>query len=248
MKYWTSFWVLYLVGVFDGFFFWLLVKLKKIRVRHYERFPRWQKNLIIASNHPSLADPTFLAPLTLEEFLTCPVEYGPWNTPDKANFFDPAWIFWLRVRSLPFVRENSQEGLNNKRFNARSLIQMGKILKRGGRVITFLGGTRDFKSKRQKDVIYSRTKKFFGKPKEEILSVGIKAGSTLVPVWIEGSDRIFPNEKFPLLPLIRFLLTPKDWIEVKIGFPLSLKKLTKEQAVQKYCQAFSQLADELIDE
>ena len=93
--------VAYTAGLFLGVMFLVLRLLRRIKVVHSEHLPHWQKNMLIVSNHPSLIETVLIPNLFFGEYLLHPAQFLPVNTPDKKNFYDPWWVFWLRPVSIP---------------------------------------------------------------------------------------------------------------------------------------------------
>ena len=232
MKAWLfygmSFGVMYLYGIFIGALCVFLKAIKVIRVVHWERFPRWQKKLIVCPNHPSLVEAALLAALFFREYIFRPDRWAPWNTPDGRNFYDPLWFFWIRPRAIPVDREN--------RNGARALIRVKRVLNSGGRVILFGEGGRTHNGKR---FLYSATGKHrIRELKKGIAWLTLRTKALIVPVWIEGTDKLWPKGK--LFPRLRR-------ITVKIGKPLKFEeqsKITQEDVIEQLSRALLELADE----
>ncbi len=220
-------------GIFIGIFFQLLCFLRTIRVLHWERFPHWQGKLILVSNHPSLLEPFLLPALFFREYLFHPFKYAPWSTPDKKNFYDPWYWFWLRPLSIPVDR-------GDERAQLKSFFEMKRVLNSGKIVILFPEGGRIFKGE---DFLYSQGGKKIRILKDGIGWLVLKTGALVVPVWVEGTDKALPNSPDKLFSF------PRLWkkIIIKIGEPLRFQGSSanrREQVTQIIANNLLKLADE----
>lgn len=224
--------VTYPLGILLWLIFCLLKLLKRIQVLHWERFPHWQGNLILVSNHPSLVEPLLLPVLFFREFLFHPFKFKPWSTPDKKNYYDPWYWFWIRPVSIPIDR-------TDRRGELKTLFRMKDILKSGGVLILFPEGGRTFNGK---EFLYSERRNRIRILKEGIGWLVMKTEPLVVPIWIEGADEILPNQANKL-----YYTLPRFWrrMTIKIGKPLRFGNPSrKEEVTQKLAIALLKLADE----
>jgi 1-acyl-sn-glycerol-3-phosphate acyltransferase len=228
--------ITYPYGVLSGIIFQILCALRVIRVLYWERFPHRQDNLILVSNHPSLLEPFLLPALFFKDYLFHPLKYAPWSTPDKSNFYDRWYWFWARPRTIPVDR-------GEERKEARSVIQMKNVLNSGGIIILFAeGGRTCFGEKFQ----FSPGGKKIRVLKNGVGWLALKTGATVLPVWVEGTDKVLPNspDRRKLFCFPRF----GGRITIKIGNPLRFQKgsqyLDKEQITSIIKNALLELADE----
>ncbi len=226
--------VTYPYGIISGLVFKVFCTLKIIRVLYKERFPVRQRGLILVSNHPSLLEPLLLPALFFREYLSHPFKFAPWSTPDKRNFYDRWYWFWLRARAIPINR-------GDVRSESKALFQMRTILNSGGRIIYFAEGGRTFKGK---SFLYSKKEKRIRELKKGIGWLALKTNATVLPVWMEGTDEILPNVPGKLFSWPKF----RNRITIKIGQPLRFQHrspyLNKEQVTQIIANALLNLADE----
>jgi 1-acyl-sn-glycerol-3-phosphate acyltransferase len=225
----------YPIGVLLGILFLLLRLLGRIKVIHPERFPRWQKKLIVVSNHPSVLE-TFLLPfLFFPEYCLRPFTHTPWSTPDKKLFYDRWFLFWARPRLIPINRGDKSE-------LAISVVKIKKILDQDGVVILFPEGGRTFKGNK---FVFSKTGKRIRELETGIGWLIRKTGALVVPIWVEGTNRVLPNApgRLFVLPNLR-----GGKITIRIGRPLLFQKnspyLTKEEVTQIIASVLIDLADE----
>jgi len=222
----------YPYGIISGVIFWILVFLNFIVIKGWKRFPRKKEKLILVSNHPSLLEPFLLPALFLGDYLFSPFKFAPWSTPDKENFYDKWYWFWARPRVIPIKRGSIRE-------EAVSLIRMKKVLENRGIIIFFPEGGRTYKGKRF-------LKSFKGKKirelKEGIGWLVLKTKANVLPVWVEGTDKVLPNISGRLFSFPRF----NGKIVIKIGNVLDFKKnnLSKEEITRQIASALLNLADE----
>jgi len=220
----------YFYGTLSGIILHLLRILGIISVKHWERFPRYQQKMILVSNHPSLLEALFLPALFFPEYIFYPNKLGPWSTPDKKNYWDKWYYFWVRPRAIPIERGNNGSEL-------KALILMKKTLLGGERIILFPEGGRTFKGS---EFICSRQGKRIRKLKTSIGWLALKTGALVVPAWLEGTDKVLPNNRPPL---------PRFWhkITIRIGDPITFSNdgsITKEDATNEIANALLNLADE----
>jgi len=226
--------ITYPYGILSGIIFWILWAFKAIRISHWKRFPYWQGNLILASNHPSLLEPFLLPALFFKEYLFHPLKFAPWSTPDSNNFYNRWYWFWLRSRVVPITRGDVRE-------EAKSLFMMRDILNSGGRIILFAEGGRTSKGE---TFLHSKKGRKIRELKSGIGWLVMKTGAEVLPVWVEGTDKVLPNVQD------RLFTWPKlgGRITIKIGQPLRFQKnspyLTKEAITQIIANALLELADE----
>ena len=227
--------ITYPLGVVLGIIFHIIRILKIIPVWHWERFPHWQRKIILVSNHPSLLEPLLLPLLFFREYFFHPFKFAPWSAPDKKNFYDPWYWFWTRPRMVPIDRNDEREEL-------KSLFWMKRILNSGGIIILFPEGGRTYKGD---DFLYSRKGK-----RIRILMGGLgwlvlKTKATVLPVWVEGTDKVLPPNPNPdklfSWPNLREKMT------IKIGKPLEFEgssAVGREVVTQMIANALLKLADE----
>lgn len=233
----NSLWYLgttWLYGVFLGIIFHFLKIFGTIRVLHGERFPHYQRRIILVSNHPSLVDPFVVAALFFPDYLFYPFGLIPWSTPDRKNFYDRWYFFWLRARSVPIDRTAKRTRLRE------TLLRMKRILDRRENLILFPEGGRTFKGE---CFLYSRT----GKRRIRALKKGIgwlvaQTNALVVPIWLEGTERVLPNRLDKLFVLPRF----GPGIKIKIGRPLRFENSQGKgkEITASIAKALLELADE----
>ena len=251
------FWVVnYLIGPTLGVLICLLEAFGRIRFLHFERFPLWEGKLIIVSNHPSLLEPVIL-PLLGFPWMNFPWVFSPlwtriefswqWfkelqkefslhkklipaNVPDKDNFYDPPYWRVFQVINVPVDRN----GGTQRRVS--TVFALKRILEHGGRALIFPEGSRTFKAVR-KSRISSANGKQLGELKDGAAWLALKTGAKVIPIWVEGTDTVLPNNKFPF---------PRLWhsVKIKIGSPLFVQACTRKEATMEIAQALLRLADE----
>jgi len=246
----------YLLSPALGILICILEAFGRIKFHYFERFPIWEEKVVMVSNHPSLLEP-FLLPLIGFPWMNFPWVFSPvwyrikfslrWfkelqkefslykklipaNVPDKQNFYDPTFLGIFQGINVPVVRNGGVQG----RISTVSALR--RILENGGRVLIFPEGTRTFKT-----TVKYRAKtangKELGKLKDGAAWLALKTDAKVLPIWVEGTDKVLPNNKFPFL---RF------WhrITIKIGTPFSIQSPTRQEATSEITQALLELADE----
>ncbi len=246
----------YLLAPALGVLVCLLEAFGRIRFLHFERFPIWEEKLIIVSNHPSLLEPIIL-PLIGFPWMNFPWLFSPvwsrikfslrWfkefrkefffqkrlipaNVPDRANFYDPPLWRVFQGINVPVNRNGGAHG------RIATVMALKKVLENGGRVLIFPEGTRTFKAV-QKSRIASTSGKELGELKQGAAWLASKTHARLLPIWVEGTDKVLPNNRLPL---------PRLWhrIVVRIGTPMSTNGETRWEATSRITQALLELADD----
>jgi len=223
----------YPCGIILGIILKVLCFFRVVRISHWERFPHWQGKLILVSNHPSLLEIFLLPALFFREYLFHPLKYAPWNTPDKKNYYDPWYFFWLRPVSVPIDRTDERAQLSSF-FRIKELLNSGKI------IILFPEGGRTFKGGA---FLYSRSGKRIRILKDGIGWLILKTGAMVIPVWVEGSDQVLPNHPDKLFVRPNF----KKRMEIRIGEPLKFQGSSasgRERVNQIIVSELLKLADE----
>lgn len=177
------FWVFtYPFGVLLGILLYLLKFFGILTIKHPERLPLGQKKVILVSNHPSLWEPILLVPLFFRHYLFHPRQ-APWSTPDKGNYFDKWYWFFARPRLIPVPR-------GERRPEVHSLVKIVRVLRHGDAVIFFPEGGRTFKGK---EFLYSKNGRRIRPLRNGIGDILTKVDALVVPVWVEGTEDVLPN-------------------------------------------------------
>jgi len=228
----------------------------RVKFVHFERFPIWGEKLIIVSNHPSLLEPVIL-PLIGFPWMNFPWVFSPtwsriklslsWfkelqkeftfqkklipaNVPDKKNFYDPPYLRLLQGVNVPVDRNGGPQG------RMSTVLALRKILENGGRVLIFPEGTRTFKAI-EKSTVGSTNSKRLGKLKDGAAWLAMKTNAKILPIWVEGTDKVLPNNKFPL---------PRLWrrMTISFGHPFLVRGNTRQEATLEISQSLLALTDE----
>jgi 1-acyl-sn-glycerol-3-phosphate acyltransferase len=250
----------YIIAPSLGILVCLLEAFGRIKFVHFNRFPIWEEKLIIVSNHPSLLEP-FLLPLMgfpwmnfpwvfsplrlrvkfslrwlkeLRKELSRPKRLIPANVPDKGNFYDPLWMRVLQVVNIPVVRNGSTHG------RIATISALVEVLENGGRVLIFPEGTRTYKAVKNPGGVKVNGQEL-GKLRDGAAWLALKTNAKILPVWVEGTDRVLPNNKFPLLRL---------WhkVTIRIGDPLAVDGKTRGEATTDITNSLLKLAGEKVGE
>jgi 1-acyl-sn-glycerol-3-phosphate acyltransferase len=255
---------IYILGTVGGLLICLLEATRRIRFYGYYRLPRWEGKLILASNHPGWLD-IVLVPLLyfpwwfrellqrIGEVLVVPLKilkkepvrrtftedfkHIPASTADEHNFRHFRWV--LEGWNI-FVNRGS-DGSGERASALRKAVE---ILENNGRVVIFPGGGRDFKAQNNGDGIYDvgTGKLIIRRPRAGIGLIVNQTGATIVPIRIDGTDKVLPNKPNKKLPpFLRFeRYLPRIWrpICIRIGEPLRFPAGTDEDTIlEGYIQA-----------
>ena len=136
----------------------------------------------------------------------------------------------LQGVNVPVDRNGGAQG----RISTVSALR--KILQNGGRVLIFPEGTRTFNAIEQ-STDGSPNGKRLGKLKDGAAWLALKTNAKILPIWVEGTDKVLPNNKFPF---------PRLWhrITIKIGLPFWVQRDTRQEATLEIAQALLELSDE----
>jgi 1-acyl-sn-glycerol-3-phosphate acyltransferase len=168
----------------------------------------------------------------------------PVSTADKHNLRHFGWF--LEGWNI-FI--NRREGEVRERSSA--LKKAVSILKNDGRIVIFPGGGRDFKADENGDGIYDvKTRQLITRrPKPGLGLVVKRTGATIVPIRLEGTDKVLPNKTNERLPAFlrfeRYILRLWLPIIVRVGKPLKFPVGTKVEVIlEKYIEAQVELFQE----
>jgi len=255
---------IYILGTVGGLLICLLEATRRIRFYGYYRLPRWEGKLILASNHPGWLDivlvPMLYFPWWFQELLqktgevllaplkilkrepvrrtfTEGLRHIPASTADEHNFRHFRWV--LEGWNI-FVNR----GTDGNRERASALMKAVEILENNGRVVIFPGGGRDFKAQNNGDGIYDvgTGNLIIRRPRAGIGWIVKQTGATIVPIRIDGTDKVLPNKSNEKLP--RFLRFERYFLRIwhpicmRIGEPLRFPAGTDEDTIlEGYIQA-----------
>jgi 1-acyl-sn-glycerol-3-phosphate acyltransferase len=258
------FFSIYIIGTVGGFLICLLEATRRIRFYGYYRLPRWEGKLILASNHPGWLDivlvPMLYFPWWFRELLQRTVEvlvtplkilkkepvrrtftedlkHIPASTADEYNFRHFRWV----LEGWNIFVNRGYDGTGER---AGALRQAVEILENNGRVVLFPGGGRDFKALNNGDGIYDAGtgNLIIRRPRVGIGWIVNQTGATIVPIRIDGTDKVLPNKPNGKLP--RFLRFERYFLRIwhpvciRIGEPLRFPAGTDEDTIlEGYIQA-----------
>lgn len=258
------FFSIYILGTLGGFLICLLEATRRIRFYGYYRLPRWEGKLILASNHPGWLD-IVLVPLLyfpwwfrelvqrIGQVLVTPLKilkkepvrrtftedfkHIPASTADGHNF---RYFRWVLEGWNIFVNRSS-DGSGERAGALRKAVE---ILENNGRVVIFPGGGRDFKARYAGDGIYDAEtgNLIIRRPKAGIGWIVNQTGAAIVPIRIDGTDKVLPNKPNKKLPRFlrfeRYLLRIWHPVCIRIGEPLRFPAGTDEDTIlEAYIQA-----------
>jgi 1-acyl-sn-glycerol-3-phosphate acyltransferase len=213
------------------FLYFLLVIAGRVRIKNKARLPVRQKNLIIAPNHPSLWEPILLMAFRPWESLLHPIRFIPWSTADQNNYDKWYWIFG-RQRFIFIPR-------GNRRGEFRAMVKVIRVLRSGKRVIIFGEGGRT--DRKKSNLLYSKSGRKIRVLTRGLGRVACEAGSTVLPIWIEGAEEVLPIGS----------IFPRFWkpVTLKIGRPFQaplINPSSKEDFEDGTQYVLSNLVQELL--
>ena len=103
-------------------------------------------------------------------------------------------------------------------------------------MLIFPEGSRTFKAIKNSGVTTVNGNRL-GELKDGAAWLALKTDARILPIWVEGTDKVLPNNKFPL---------PRLWrrVIIKIGAPFSVQGLTRQEASLEIARVLLKLADE----
>lgn len=233
-KYAVIFFFIYPAAVFLGFILKILCRRGLVKVLNEDRIPHFKEKVIFVYNHPSMLDPLIVVGLLLNGFLFNPLKYGPLVVSDRKNIYD-SWLFFL---FRPFIIPVDRGGNSDK-----SLLKIKRALDKGRRIIIAPEGGRTYAGKEH---LYSKKGKRIRVLKEGIGLLVAKTGASVLPIFIDGSDKVLPNYHGRLFHFgFRF-----HKITIKVGNLVSFEKRELEKDNNKaeitkiVANCLLQLADE----
>jgi len=227
--------LVYPLGLLFGLLFWFGRLCRAIKVLHIERLACLQEldKVIIASKHPSVIDPFLVAVLLFEYYVFNPWRHAPLIVADRLLFYDSWWFWPFRLVMVPVDRSDGRK-------KAAALLRIKKAVDLGRPIIIFPEGGRTFKGK-EGEFLYSKKGARIRFLQEGIGLLVRKTGATVIPVGIDGSDRVVPNSEKKLLT--RFIFWKR--IVISVGKPMKFSTDTpREQVTQEIASAILALVDE----
>lgn len=213
------------LGIWAGGLLLLLILLGRIGVRgyHWKKFTSRKKGMIVICNHPSLVEPGILPFLFFPWYLVFP-RFAPISTPDERNYYNKLWFTLLRPVCIP-IRRNAppREALGILR-------KMRGVAEKGGILILFPEGGRTFKGDKFISLKNRRIRKF--PTGISYLFDGLNC--FILPIWVEGTEKILPN-KFNFSeqwPFFRF------WRKagITIGKVIDSRTLPEKKKINKFLE------------
>lgn len=216
----------YIVGTCIASVFYLLKVLRCIRVEHLERLPRWQRSMLILSNHRTPFEPFFIPSLFAREWVRSPIQWGPWSTPGRDKL---KWD-WLgedmRNIAIPRKRKGGESREEFQEAIQDAFRRIKEVLREGGRIILFGEGTRlakvpanqRLKSPKGNELRHLR---------HRVGDIILASLPTVLPIWVQYPERGW----FP--------------IKIKIGHSLIFSSdMTSQDVIEKLEDTLLVLADE----
>ncbi|MDK1030330.1 MAG: lysophospholipid acyltransferase family protein, partial [Anaerolineae bacterium] len=113
-----------------------------------------------------------------------------------------------------------------------------EILNLGGIVVLFPEGGRTFKGE---NFSYSEKGKKIRQLKAGVGWLVLKTNSLIIPVWIDGAEKVLPNKRNRLYHCLPNFC---NRVTVKIGKPIHIEGKNKEEITQEIALSLLKLADE----
>ena len=181
----TIIFFVYTVGPIISSLF-MAFKLKpKIKIVNPENFPKLSPGMIIACNHPDLLDSMFeiflMPALFFPQVALNPLKLAPYFTPDKGNFTDKWFWFWLKLFAMPVQRNGGKGSLSLAREKIVAIESKRPYIQffEGGRTCTNPTGNFQYSRNHKKKIRTVRDS--FGKMVK-------RTQSSVINVWLENGD------------------------------------------------------------
>lgn len=224
------------IGLLGGSIFLFLRATKRVKVQGWD----WRKldpkdrGLLLISNHLSLWEPALLPFLFFPWYLFS-LRFVPFSVVDRVNYYDARWFWPLRSVCEPIERGNPREEIG-------AIDRMREILNQGKILILYPEGGRTFKGTEFK---FLNSGKKIRKFPQGIRRLFLDTQPMVLPVWIEGGDKVISNKlffpRFPHFPL------PRLWRQtrIKIGESFRLEGIPKKEIVVNLEDVLLKLGDEV---
>lgn len=197
--------ILWMVALIFGLIFMVIPTITRrleVQGKTKEKIILNKKGLLIISNHSSFLEPIVLPTLLFPRYLFN-LKMVPVSLTMKKYYDNPLFLL-LREFCI---------SINEKDYRTvrRGMKEAEEMLKKGRVVAIFPEGTRTFNCERLGHFRISKTGKKLGTFKRGIEQLILKTDCDVLPIWIDGGERIILNGKgFPEILLVRF------WRRVKI--------------------------------
>jgi 1-acyl-sn-glycerol-3-phosphate acyltransferase len=227
IKVFLSFTPTYLAGVFIGACLLILRIFKIWKVNGIENIPtleeKGDRGLILVSNHPSLLEPIALVGLFAHWYIVRP-KLGPWNIAETSNF--RRGFFRLMKPRLIFVDRNSISSEACAIRQAKTLLESGAVF------IIFPEGGRTYRGAKNKFLTGNNNGKIrVFKGGAGFLAIQTQA--IVLPVWVQGTDKVVPNIETARYSMMRFWRPVSIKIGKSIDFASSISVEEATRALEK---------------
>jgi len=162
----------------------------------------------------------------------------PVNTPDKKNFYDPPYMGVLQAVNEPINR-----GSDAAQDRMVTFLNLKKILENDRRIIIFPEGGRTFKALKK---VRSPGGRELGELKDGAALLALMTGAKVLPIWVEGTEKVLPNGQFPLPRIWRQSVynVGKPFILDRAAIPGTLKE-QRSIATEIITQSLLKTGDEI---
>lgn len=223
------------VGLLGGLIFTALRMTGRIRISGFDKnsLKPGKGGLILSSNHPSLWEPAILPFLFFPRYLFS-LRLIPISVADKSNYYNRILFSPFRFVCLPVERGNVREEI-------KAVDAMTQVLSRGGILILYPEGGRTFKGEKFKRSSSGKKIRYFPKGLRKLF---LESGSPILPLWVEGGDRIVLNElAHPRFPHFTF---PRIWkvMTIRFGGLLEVNGISRNEIIGILEDALLKLGDE----
>ena len=167
--------LIYTLCLAAGLIFVLLRVVRKIKIKGKSNLPIRKGNVILAANHPALAETFLIPPLYFPYYLVNPFKYFPHVTADVRALkrFPPVVLF-----PHIFIRK--------QRKDISALNAMAEVLRSERKIINFIEGKT---TKEGQDFLTTSRGIKIAKPRAGIGRLVRKCNSEVVPIYVSGTDK-----------------------------------------------------------
>jgi 1-acyl-sn-glycerol-3-phosphate acyltransferase len=223
------------VGNLNGIFFLLLRLTRRVRVKGYalNKLNPGGRGLLVICNHPSPVEPMLL-PFLWYPWALFRWGWAPYGLPAK-EFYDKWWVAPFRPLAVAIDRSSLRRGLETSK-RIQQMLKEGKVVTiHPERERIYASGDNDTRV----SATGKRMKKFRPGTRRLILSTGCR----VLPVWIDGGERLILNRSDH--PSDRWVHLPRIWrqVTIKIGEPMEVPSLGKEDILDYFEDVLLELAD-----
>jgi len=227
----------WIVGNLFGIIYTLMRITRRVEIKghSWKKLNHKDRGLLVICNHPSPTEgallPFLFYPLALVHFRPTLVPRGL----PAGEFYHKRWFIPFRPVSIPIDRDSLREGLRCSKEVERRLREGQVVLIHPERERIYTEGDSDSRVSRS-----GKKMKMFRPGARRLF---LNTNCLVLPVWMDGGERMIRNKSDSPRP--RFTHVPRIWrkVTIKIGEPMDVGHMSKDEVVRFLEDALLELAD-----